>query len=108
MTTEQLELSWANYRKTDPATSKTAAVNVEKLGIAATHREMLLRAVETGPGRTSGELAVACSLNRHEAARRLPELREIGLVRNGEARTCSALGTVGMTWWATKDFPDSR
>ena len=104
MHAEQLELSWANYRKGGPETSREAAIGVERQGIAPTHRAMLLRSVAVNPGRTSAELAVLCSLDRHEAARRLPELRALGMVRNGEARACSIQGTRQMTWWAVGDF----
>lgn len=100
MTGDQLELSWANYKKHGPETSKAAAIATEASGRAPTHRAMLLRAVQTRPGRTSAELAVACALDRHEAARRLPELRQAGLVRNGEVRVCDVQGTKQMTWWA--------
>jgi len=108
MTTEQLELSWANYRTTDPETSKLAAIGVEEMGIAATHRAMCLRAVESNPGRTAAEIAVLCTLERHVPSRRLPELRALGLIRNGDARACTVQGTKAMTWWAVKDFPLSR
>lgn len=99
MVVGQLELSWASYKKHGPATSKSAAIATEKSGRAAERRKLLLRAVQTRPGRTSAELAVACTLDRHEAARRLPELREMGLVRNGEARVCDVQGTKALTWW---------
>lgn len=96
---DQLSLSWANYRKDGPATSKAAAVGVESSGRAPVYRELLLRAVRTRPGRTCGELAVLVSLPRQEASKRLPELREAGLVRNGEKRKCSEQGTMQWTWW---------
>ena len=92
----------ANYKKGGPETSRAAAVLTETQGWAATHRALLLRAVQVNPGRTSGELARLCSLDRHAAARRLPELREKHLVRNGEPRVCSECRTKQMTWWAVE------
>lgn len=102
MTGTQLALPFANYKKGGPETSRQAAIGVEKSGRAAERRKLLLRMVQTRPGRTSAELAVLCSLDRVEAARRLPELREARLVRNGEARRCDVRGTVQMTWWAVE------
>lgn len=95
----------ANYRTDGPETSRLAAIGTEKSGRAPTHRAMLLRAVAVNPGRTSAELAVLCSLDRHEAARRLPELRDaFRAIRNGEPRECSVRGTRQMTWWAVEDL----
>ena len=106
MIAQQLDLFQpaANYRKGGPATSRQAAIGTETAGRAPTHRALLLRAVQVNPGRTSAELAVLCSLDRHEAARRLPELRDtFRAVRNGEPRECSVRHTKQMTWWAVEE-----
>ena len=99
---EQLELPQANYRKTDPETSKLAAEGVEARGIAATHRTMCLSAVESNQGCTAAEIAKLCHLERHVPSRRLPELRALGLVQNGPARTCTVQCTKSITWWTVK------
>lgn len=87
-----------NARTTNPATSQDAAQQHESSGKAASHRETILSYVRTFPGKTSAEIAFAVRMERHEAARRLPELREVGLVVNGEARKCTVSGTQQMTW----------
>lgn len=88
-------------RRSDPETSQTAADRAERSGSAASQRERILAYVRDNPGRTSAEIADALRLNRHTPARRLPELRALGLVASGDPRTCSVQGTRAMVWRAT-------
>lgn len=88
-------------RNTDPLTSHEAAARIVAIGTAADHRSLLLDAVGRMPGRTCAELARMVGLDRHQASKRLPELRAAGLVRNGADRKCSIAGTTQMTWWPT-------
>lgn len=67
-------------RATDPASSHLAADRLERSGRGRTHREALYVAVCEHPGMTSRELAAITGLERHEAARRLPELVAAGRV----------------------------
>lgn len=88
-------------RATDPATSHEAARKVEKSGRAQTNRARCLDAVKAQPGATSGEIAKAAGLERHEAARRLPELRDkLGMVKNEGQRKCKVTGNPSIQWWA--------
>lgn len=94
--------SVASSRATDPPTSRKAAQAHERGGKAELHRERLLNEVCTGPGRTAVELAQRLDgIDRHEASRRLPELRDRGLVESRDPRKCSIKGTSMVTWWAT-------
>jgi CRP-like cAMP-binding protein len=86
------------YRATDPVTSRIAAEKVTR-GTAQSNRAILLAAVEANPGRTAVELAHLTGVDRHEASRRLPDLRRAGLVRNGPERACSVSGNFMGTWW---------
>jgi predicted HTH transcriptional regulator len=86
-------------RRHDPVTSHIAALNVEACGTASTQREKCLAVVIATPGLTSAEIAQMAGLDRNTAARRLPELREAGKVRNGEKRLCSVNNTPQMTWY---------
>lgn len=87
--------------RTDPATSFAAATKVEKSGKAQTNRAKCLDAVKALPGATSGEIAKAAGLDRHEAARRLPELRDkLGLVKNEGQRKCIVTGNQSIQWFA--------
>ena len=87
-----------NSRRTDPDTSSAAAIQHEGSGKAASNRELVLSYVRTFPGKTSSELAILTGLERHEAARRLADLKHIGEVYQGDRRACSTNGNFMMTW----------
>lgn len=78
-------------RNSDPISSYTAEDNVNQSGARLTQAELVLSIVRAHPGRTSKELALFCKLDRHQIARRLPDLQESGLVfsmsRNGNELT---------------------
>lgn len=86
-------------RTTDPVTSHLAAEQVTASGVAKAQRELCLAAVKELPGSTSAELAAAIDCERHIPARRLPELRDKGLVKNGAIRVCRITGSQCLTWW---------
>lgn len=87
-------------RRHDPVTSHEAAEKVTKSGSRATQQHAVLELVKSRPGNTSAELAVwGSNLGRHVIARRLPELREAGLVRNGEPTRCDVTGNRALSWW---------
>ncbi len=86
-------------RRTDPETSKIAARRIESKGKADAHRRKILAAVKTWPGKTSAELAPLAGMDRHAAARRLPELEASSYVRKGKPRVCGQNGTAAVTWW---------
>lgn len=88
----------ARARSTDPATSHQAARTVERSGTAGSQRIMCLAAVRVRPGLTAAEIAWETGLERHIPSRRLPELRDGGLVVNGPSRICTVMGTPSMTW----------
>lgn len=88
-------------RRHDPSTSHEAAEHVTKNGSRARQQNAVMSLVRAMPGRTSAELAdhPAIPVDRWTAARRLPELRAAGLVRNGEKRVCGVTGLKALTWW---------
>lgn len=91
-------------RNTDPSTSHEAACDAESSGRAQRHRDLVLAALLANPGATSAELGVVV-LDRWECARRLPDLRNRGLVRTcekGQERICRVNGTKALTWWPTE------
>jgi len=90
-------------RRTDPATSKAAAEHVDRTGLARRQCEIVFEAVKRWPGRTAQELAAnhrhaGGKMDRYDFGRRLPELRNHGLLRNGPARTCKVSGREAETW----------
>lgn len=68
-------------RSTDPSSSFQAAEGHEQTGRAPRNRKRALEAVRLNPGRTSKELATLTGMDRHELARRLPELRADGAIQ---------------------------
>ena len=90
-------------RTSDPETSREAETLHTLSGRRADHGAIFLDLVRRHPGRTAVELArlspLPAETQRHEASRRLPELRDRGLVRNGKVVVCSQSCTRQMTWW---------
>lgn len=84
-------------RSSDPQTSHAAADQIERTS-ATDHRRRLLAAVLSHPGLTCAELARQVGLDRHQCGKRLPELRQSGLIDNGPARVCSIAGSRQMVW----------
>lgn len=89
----------ARARRTDPLTSHQAAAEAEASGRAHAQRQLCILEVLKNPGRTAAEIAVVTGLERHAPSRRLPELREAGLVTNGRSRICSVTGRLSITWF---------
>ena len=89
----------ARARTVDPETSHSAAFEVEASGKAETQRRACLEEVRRNPGQTAAEIAVACDLERHVPSRRLPELRDAGIIQNRERRRCRVMGRPSMTWY---------
>ena len=85
-------------RATDPDTSHLAAAAVERCGHASAQRNTCLAHVRKLPGQTAAEIAAVSGMERHAPSRRLPELRDSGLVANGEVRICSVTGNRSLTW----------
>jgi len=86
------------FRQSDPETSEQAAAQHHESGNRQTNKAKLLEAVRRAPGKTSAEYAELAEIDRHEAARRLSDLRNEGLVRQAEARKCTVKGTKAKTW----------
>lgn len=86
-------------RRSDPEGSHEAARRVTDSGTRASQQRAVLSCVQRSPGRTSRELAKAYGLDRYMVGRRLPELREVGKVRNDEKRECRISGVTCETWW---------
>jgi hypothetical protein len=88
-------------RRTDPQSSHTAAQNADS-SKAANIRRLCLQTVVNKPGATSAEIADALGIDRHDAARRLPDLRKAGKVCNGHPRRCRVSGADdSLTWYPT-------
>lgn len=84
-------------RMTDPYSSHLAAAAVTPT--RAEQQRFVLAAIRRYPGRTSAELAAELHWCRHAFARRAPELRSAGLVKNGPCRACEVTGQKSLVWF---------
>lgn len=86
-------------RSTDPQSSHDAADAHTGSGARQRHIEIVVAQVRAFEGLTSAEIAVRTGLERHEAARRLPDAEKAGAVRKGMPRKCSISNKLVTTWW---------
>jgi len=85
-------------RTTDPIGSFEAADKHFRTGTQWQHFKIIYTALKDHPGSTSKELTRHCSLDRHQIARRLPEMARMNLVEKGPSRICEMGGTRALTW----------
>jgi predicted transcriptional regulator len=83
----------------DPETSREAAEQLRKSGRLAAQQRAVLEALRECDGATHAELGRFMERDWLVAARRLPELERMGLVRKGEVRRCAVKGSRCVTWW---------
>lgn len=95
----------ARARNSDPEPSHNAARTVERKGKAARQRDEVLKGVQRWGENTAAELADLMKVDRYMTSRRLPELREAGLVVNPKdgkgkpkTRMCRVVKSMSMTW----------
>ena len=88
-------------RASDPQTSHDAAAQHVASGANAAQRMACLR-VMNRTWMTSDEVAELAGIERHAAARRLPELARVGLVERGPAKVSTVGGRRGVTWRKVK------
>ena len=87
----------------DPVTSFIAAEKLAKSGKWTAQQKEVYEALKKRNGGTAGEICCYMAgvgyLNRFVVSRRMPELREKGLVEMGPKRKCGVIGSVCVTWW---------
>jgi len=81
------------YKNTDHDSSKLADEKMVKSRLKKRHCFIVLNCLRLHNGSTSKELAEHCTLDRHEVARRLPDLEA-----NGEVKKVKIKGKQ-ITWW---------
>jgi len=97
------------FRRNDPQSSELAAKHVTASGVRAAQQQAAYAAVRSFPGKTSKELEMLSGQDRHQLAKRLPECRTAGLVKNPKdendkpiLRACAVTGRKAMTWELVK------
>lgn len=86
------------FRRTDPATSKAAGRAARESGLVGRHEQLILAALELGPG-TKDEIAARTGeLSEQQVARRMCGLKRAGLVQDTGDRRASASGNAERVW----------
>lgn len=85
----------------DPDTSHIAAADVVKSGLVEANKAKLAAGLRKHRGFTSRELAKMLHMDRHEVARRLPDLanEQPPRARRGPVRNCSLGNRPAVTWF---------
>ncbi|MDY0357075.1 MAG: helix-turn-helix domain-containing protein [Sedimentisphaerales bacterium] len=89
-------------RNTDSLGSFKAGDRMAKSGLGGKRRARVYHALRQAQGSTSAELAKAAGLDRHDVARRLPELAKAGWVVRGRARMCKVCAVPCTTWYVVR------
>jgi len=95
-------------RNSDPSTSHEAAAHVRASGLHTRQTRETLEALAAWEHRfdfappTSFELAAGDYQKRLQHARRLADLRELGLVAVQDQRRCAVTGRTAQTWVVTQ------
>lgn len=96
-TTDTLPL----FRRSDPETSKAAGQAARETGLVGRHEQMILAALELGPG-TKDEIASRIgTLTEQQVARRMHGLHRAGLVEPTGSTRPSRSGRPERVWKAT-------
>ena len=90
-------------RNSDPVTSRLAARQMFESGALDTQRSFVYNVLSQNEGLTSRELAALVDGDKHEErarfSRRLPDLKNLGLAKQGEPRLCTSCNRTCVTWY---------
>jgi len=86
-------------RRDNPLTSYEAETSINADGSRATHLRTVLRIVRATPGLTTGEVGEISGLGQMETRKRLSDLKNATLARQGGSRVWPQSGRRQVTWW---------
>jgi predicted ArsR family transcriptional regulator len=94
------QLFWppASHRN-DPETSHEAEAVITQTGKRQTHATKVLGIVTAHPGLTTGAIGEISGLGQMETRKRLSDLKNRGLARQGQPRIWHGSGRQNVTWW---------
>tara|TARA_Y100000310_G_C20243245_1_gene605618 strand:- start:61 stop:459 length:399 start_codon:yes stop_codon:yes gene_type:complete len=91
---------WSPAARTgDPVTSYEAEAAINRDGLRKTQSQAILDFVTETEGQVAGEIAEATGYGMHITSRRLADLKNLGLIRQGFPRTWEGSGRRQVTWW---------
>ena len=86
-------------RRDNPMTSYEAEASINADGSRATHLRTVLTIVRDMPGLTTGEVGEVSGLGQMETRKRLSDLKNSALARQGSSRVWPQRGRRQSTWW---------
>ena len=86
-------------RREDPISSHLAEKEINQSGSRKSQQIIIYELVKQYPGSTSRELTQWCELDRYQIARRLADLKNMGLVEQGPIRNCRIGGRPSVIWF---------
>ena len=86
-------------RRDNPPTSFEAEATINKNGPRGTHIWAVLRIVRDTPGLTTGEIGEVSGLGQMETRKRLSDLKNMALARQGDSRVWPQSRRRHVTWW---------
>jgi len=96
------QLGLFTTKRNPAATSRLAFQDVTISGVRGRHkRELVAWLRSQSVMMTSAEIAREFGIERHAAARRLPDAENDGTVKHGPVRVCTVTGRPSITWGAT-------
>ena len=86
-------------RRDNPITSYGAEASINAGGSRQTQCRYILDTVKETEGRVAGEIGEATGYGMHITSRRLADLKNLGLIRQGVPRVWEGSGRRQVTWW---------
>ena len=86
-------------RRDNPMTSFEAEASINMDGSRKTQCRYILDVVMATEGRVAGEIGEATGYGMHITSRRLADLKNVGLIRQGLPRIWEGSGRKQSTWW---------
>ena len=96
---EQHQLWPPASHRNDPETSHEAEDAITQTGKRQTHATKVLGIVTVHPGLTTGAIGEISGLGQMETRKRLSDLKNRGLARQGQPRIWHGSGRQNVTWW---------
>ena len=90
-------------KSSDPESSHLAEREVTESGARESQLLTVVECVKNRIGYTASELAPFVDMTELQLRRRLPDARELGLLKNGESRRSSTSDRLELTWYPESD-----
>jgi hypothetical protein len=98
-------------RNTDPISSLLRAIELVESGEHGRQCKEVYAVLKNNDGNTSAEIGKKLNVGekgRFIAARRLSDLKNMGVVRQGEMRECDVAKNRCVTWWVIRNKGESH